>query len=378
MQLAINFAAAVAATLTNLVRAPFDAARAAGVLYFASGSNHPGEILGLAEAGFDVGVAVHELHSDSEGAIADAVDLYGCRVFVDSGAFSEIGFGPTGPFVAAPIDDSEWKARLTTYVRIADRIGSALYCVAPDMVAHQAETLDRMERYGHLVRAAARRGANVLVPVQKGAVPMADLWATARAILGIPDAQLVAAVPMKKDATSTAELVDFLTAARPARVHLLGLGPKSRRYAEVVEAARTASPETVILCDSVLITSLVGRSNGKGGAPRPLTAKLDEVTAELSEALFAGDTAGLDWTEAASCPSEWLTAAGQRRLARDLGLDRAETRALLADVDGWLQDDDRYLDPRVELALEALWAQHALGAGSTEWRKRESIARLMA
>lgn len=30
------------------------------------------------------------------------------------------------------------------------------------------------------------------------------------------------------------------------------------------------------------------------------------------------------------------------------------------------------------MALEALWAKYALGAGSTEWRKRESIARTFA
>lgn len=376
MQLTIDFTAIARAH--NEIAAPLDAARAQGVTYFASGSNHPGEILGLAQCGVDVGVAIHDLHSDGERAIAEAVATYGARVFVDSGAFSEVGFGPSGPFVARPISDSEWQRRLEAYVRIARAIGSALYCVAPDMVAFQAETLERMKRWGHLVREAARCGANVLVPVQKGALSMAEFWGLACTALAIPAEQLVAAIPMKKDATSTAELVAFLQAARPARVHLLGLGPKSRRFGEVVTMARAASPETEILCDSVLITSLVGRTNGKGGAPRPLTAALDAVSAELSEAIFVGDVACLDWTEAAICPSAWLTAAGVRRFAAGLGLEGAERAELLADVDGWLQEDERYLDPRVEVVLEGLWSEYVMGAGSTTWRKRESIVRLFA
>jgi hypothetical protein len=357
------------------VRSEIDAAARAGVRYFASGSNHPGEIVGLARCGIDVGVAIHELHSAGELAIAEAVGL-GARVFVDSGAFSEIGFGPTGPFVAKPITDADWIKRLEAYVRLARACGERLFVVAPDQVAFQAETLERMARFGSYVREAASYGANVLVPVQKGATPMAAFWRAAIATLGVPTAQLVAAIPMKKDATSTAELVAFLRDAQPARVHLLGLGPKSPRFAEVVAAARRAAPAAELLCDSVLITSLVGRTNGRGGAPRPLTAALDAVSAELEEGLFLGDCGDVDWTEAASCPSVWLTAAGLRRFADAVGATGADRDALLADVDAWLQDDDRYLWPHVEGALATLWAEYARGPGSTTWRKRESITRL--
>lgn len=361
--------------MTN-VRSEIDGAVASGIRYFASGSNHPGEIAGLAAAGIDIGVAVHELHSGSVVAIERAVREHGVRVFVDSGAFSEIGFGPQGPFVANEITDEEWAARLATYIDIADRIGSALYCVAPDMVAFQAQTLDRMTRWAHLVRAAARRGANILVPCQKGALSLADFWTLAQQILGIPAGQLVAAIPMKKDATSTAELAAFVAEAQPARLHLLGLGPKSARFGEVVAAVRAASPATEIFSDSVLITSLVGRTNGKGGAPRPLTAANDEVGAELEEALFA-DCGDIDYTDAISCPSTWLTATGLKRLAADLSAARLDVAGLVADVDGWLQDDDRYLDPRVEMALDALWADYARGAGTTTYRKREALCRLL-
>lgn len=366
---------AAAAVLPN-VRGPIDAACASGTRYFASGSNHPGEITGLAECGIDVGVAIHDLHSAGEAAIVEAVRTYGVRVFVDSGAFSEIGFGPTGPFVAHPISEAEWERRLDAYVRLAKEIGSALYCVAPDMVAFQSETLARMQRWAYKVREAARYGANVLVPVQKGALPMATFWDAARAALGVPDAQLVAAVPMKKDATTTAEFAAFLATAKPARCHLLGLGPKSPRFAEVIEAAYRASRYTEMFCDSVLITSLVGRTNGKGRGARPLTLALDAAYADVEDSLFRGDIVDIDWTEAASAPSEWLTRAGLRRVASELAATGLDVAGFEAAPEEWLQDGDRYADPRVELALESAWAEYARGPGSTTWRKRSSINRL--
>lgn len=362
-------------TTRNENRLPFDTASEAGIRYFASGSNHAGEIDGLARCGFDVGVAVHEMRTGAEDALCRAAAQHGTRVFVDSGAFSEVDFGAQGPYVAAPISDEEWAKRLAVYVRLAAAIGPKLFCVAPDMVAFQAETLDRLERWAHLVRAAARRGANILVPVQKGTLPMAAMWELECQILAVPAEQLIAAIPMKKDATTPAELAGFLAAARPARVHLLGIGPKSDKYDEVMNVCATVSPETVVYCDSVLITSMVGRTGGAGGAPRLLTVKQDEALEAVREALFVGDTAGLDWTDAAIEPSTWLTKAGQKRLAKELGLDRAEKRAFLADIDGWLQEDDRYEDPTIELALERLWAAFATTTGSTAWRKADAIER---
>lgn len=357
------------------LRNEIDGAAAAGVRYFASGSNHPGEILGFAACGIDVGVAAQDLHSLGALAIEEAALRYGARVFVDSGAFSEIGFGPQGPYVAEPISNAEWKRRLGLYIDLAGRIGSKLYCVAPDMVAFQAETLDRMAQWGYLVRAAARRGANVLVPCQKGAIPLAEFWTLARQILGIPETQLVAAVPMKKDATSTEELAAFLAEAKPLRVHLLGLGPKSDRYEEVMAAVRAASPGTEVFCDSVMITSLVGRNNGKGGGPRPLTAMTDVVQAELDETVW-GECGDLDYTDAIAQPSTWMNEAQVRKLGKEVGLCGRALTAFCANPDGWLAEDMNWAMPHVEAALEAAWSAHATGNGNTTARKRETIERL--
>jgi len=354
-------------------RVSLDVGARLGATYFASGSNHPGEILGLAECGIDVGVAIQDLHSDGEAAIAEAVTRFGVSVFVDSGAFSEVSFGPDGPYVSDRIPDDEWRARLAAYERIASDIGSALFAVAPDMIAHQIETLGRMEKFRNEIRAVAAHGANVLVPVQKGELAMSEFWELATETLGVDDP--VAAVPMKKDATTTDEFAEFLAACRPGRVHLLGLGPKSSRFREVMAVARSVSPETEVFCDSVLITSLVGRSNGRGGGPRPLTAAHDEVVEFVEGGVFVGDVSpALDWTEMATRPSYWVSATGLKRVARFAGLTGSTRAAFLKDPDEWVEEN--WENPLVEVALEAEWAKWAKGSGSTRFRKRESLKAL--
>ncbi len=357
------------------LRNEIDAAVAGGARYFASGSNHPGEILGFARVGIDVGVAAPDLHSMGPSAIADAALTYGVRVFVDSGAFSEVGFGPTGPFVAAPISHEEWEKRLWLYALLAETIGDKLYAVAPDQVAFQAETLERMAKFATHMQLVASFGANVLVPCQKGAMPLAAFWVAAKAALGIPESQLVAAVPMKKDATTTADFAAFLAEAKPARVHLLGLGPKSDRFEEVMAAAKAASPETEIFCDSVLITSLVGRTNGQGGGPRPLTAMADQVQAELEESVWA-DCGDLDYTDSIGSPSTWMNEVQVRKLGKACGLSGKKLTAFVADPDAWIATDMNWALPHVEAALEAAWQEHATGGGNTTARKRETIERL--
>ena len=247
--------------------------------YFVSGSNHAGEIRGLSLAGLNVGVAAPELNAAAERELGRLAGT-GLKVFVDSGAFGEITFENGRPEVKREITGAEWTKRLATYERLARVLGGQLYVVAPDMVAFQAETLERLAKYADSIRAIKALGANVIVPVQKGALSMSEFAARATAILGT--SEVIWGVPMKKDATSVAELASFtssLTAG--ARVHLLGIGPSSGKRYDAAMAAIPAGVEA--FSDSVRITALVGRGelrvNGERSAPRPLTAATDAIKA---------------------------------------------------------------------------------------------------
>jgi hypothetical protein len=343
------------------------------MIYFASGSNRPGDVRGLDDAGQALGVAVPEL---SPRAMTELASVR-VPVFVDSGAFSEVEFGPTGPNVVRPLGAEHWSRVFGVYRALAG-LEAGAWLVAPDMVGNQVVTLERLERYASELRQLHRAGARIIVPIQKGELSMAAFADRAAELLALP---FVCGVPMKKDATSIGELRAFLAEWRPAAVHLLGLGPESPRYGAAAAAVERAG--ALLTCDSVRLKALVGRRNGRGGGPRPLTLALDEATDELAGECWAA-TDGMDpidFTDSISEPSSWLRGRARTAFLDELAsIPYATTDdvvAARADLDAWLITDapngiEWALDPLVELALERAWAHfHHRETGSE--RKRRAV-----
>lgn len=252
--------------------------------HFASGVNHPGEVKGI--NGW-IGIAANEIRT----GLIEAIEA-GSRtvnVFVDSGAFSEVAFGPNGVEVVEEISHADWLIRFGIYSRVARAKGCRAYLVAPDRVGDQAVTLARLTRYARRCRDLVKdHRANLIVPVQKGASSMIAFWHAAVDALDLPLRDRVgdfirpiAGVPMKKDATTLAELEAF-AALLPAGwpIHLLGLGPESKRYTLAIAAIRRANPTAQITSDSNTIRRLVGRTNGRGGGARALTQAQDDARAQ--------------------------------------------------------------------------------------------------
>jgi len=344
-----------------------------GACYFASGSNYAGEILGISDVGMNPGVTVTRLGSEAMAALRTLRGA-GVRVFVDSGAFSEVGFGAAGPFVVEEITDAEWRRRLSTMQQIADALGGQAFIVAPDKVADQATTLERLGRYAEQVRALRAAGARILVAHQAGELSLVEFNRRAAELLGFSD--FVVAVPMAHATTKLPALVELVKAVRPAALHLLGLGPRSKRYARTLRAVRRASSSTEILSDSVLICSLVGRENGPGGGPRALTAALDECGAEVDATLWGACVSGIDYTDEVALTAEWITMAGIKRIADRLELTGADRRAALEDLDAFLANVDRFLAPVAELAVDAEWSRFVTAKQAVQWRKRASLVRV--
>ena len=353
---------------------PFVIAAATDVVYFASGSNSPGEILGFDELDVPYGVAIDHVSPSALYLLQRARTEH---LFVDSGAYSEVEFHKDGPpTVQKLITHDEWVRRLAMYDKIARALGPRCWLVAPDMIGNQEVTLDRLQRYGHHVRRFARMGANIIAPVQKGVLSMFDFYRFISETLGF---EPTPGIPMKKDATTLEAVVEFLAELQPPTVHLLGLGPKRTRkrptYATVIKAVREVAPNTAILCDSVLVASIVGRGKNKKN-PRIMTAVLDELMVELAEDAYHDNAAGFDYTEATEWVDEWMAPGERKQMAADLGLDRADTKALVASPYDWLQADDRYLDPVVDHAFNRRWVAYLIGPGATVYKKAEAILRI--
>jgi hypothetical protein len=248
--------------------------------HFASGVNHPGEVRGLFLSGRHVGITATEIRT----GLLDELELFAGAAgecFVDSGAFSEVEFGPSGPVVVRPLDsDEHWRNVFDVMRRVACAFRTRARIVAPDRVGCQATTLARLERYAadvQVIKVATR--CQVIVPVQRGAMPLGDFFRKACALLGLRD--LIAGVPMKKSATSLRDLAELVRSmeGRSCRLHLLGIGPESKQWKAVLRTVLEIRPDADITSDSVTIRRLVGRTNGRGGKPRALTAAQDAARA---------------------------------------------------------------------------------------------------
>ncbi len=130
---------------------------ARGVTYFASGSNGGPDILGVVSVGINPGCAVDQVGDSGitalrslEGARLEDGELV--RVFVDSGAFSEVEFPQNAPpKISRPITHEDWLERLAVYQELTEALGPQVYLVAPDCVAHQEETFRRQRRYAEKI-----------------------------------------------------------------------------------------------------------------------------------------------------------------------------------------------------------------------------------
>jgi hypothetical protein len=334
----------------------FESPRATAV-YFASGSNRPGEIRGFDEAGINVGVAAPEVTSEGEAELRRVRGL----VFVDSGAFSEVDFTERGPVLARPMAPEAWEAVFALYDRLA-ALGARAFLVAPDRIGDQAVTLELCGRWAGRIRALRDRGVRWIVPIQRGALSMADFERALAGVLGFDD--FIRGVPSRKNATPRHELVRFLAEAQPRAVHLLGLGPTSPEYGDRVALCVRAGAE--VFCDSVAVRALSGRTNGRGGGPRALTSAQDEAREGLAAERWSG-TDGmvpLDYTDAISDPEAWLLPTERRRVVAELGDVCGVAIESDEDLGAWLQTSDdgegpwRYEHPLVGAVLDAAWARH--------------------
>jgi hypothetical protein len=254
-------------------------------LHFVSGASRVPHIRGLGSVGYPVGVVPDEVSANAEQALYRAPR--GLQIFVDSGAFSEFSVGPEGP-QWDPAKEPKWAEVFDLYDRLAThRPPEELHVVAPDKIADQRATLERQKQWGPRVRALAQKGVNVLVPVQKGSESMADFYRAELRTLGLesatPAARWIPSIPMKSDATSLDDLEAFLDDVRPARIHLLGMGPESPKADQVLALVERVSPGTRVQMDSASIGAKVGEGRPMTAVRRELGAQF-RPAAELAEA----------------------------------------------------------------------------------------------
>jgi len=240
--------------------------------YFASGANTAAEIRGFTWAGYHVGVSASEV---SEAALDElsALAHTGLRVFVDSGAFSEVEEQDGRLVIVAPIEDAEWMRRLDIAHEVAVALREQAHIVAPDRVGDQVVTLERLARFGEQIAAIAATGARLIVPIQRGHVRMGEFYFAVLKALGVVVGDFIPGVPANKDATPLPELrrfADVLGSVGCEDVHLLGCGYRNPGFRAAYEVLQEYAPGIRVWSDSCALAAKVGQG-------RPITVAQQEL-----------------------------------------------------------------------------------------------------
>lgn len=320
--------------------------------YYASGSNHPGEIRGFADLGHPIGVSALQL-SERALRLLERVDV---PLFVDSGAFGERA--------GRVFDPRTWERVLAVYDRLA-RPGVRV--VAPDKVGDQIETLARLRRHRWRLLWMRASGAELIVPLQRGAMDLLQLYDQAVALLG--DDDFVVGLPGNKAALDEDDLLPLLRARRPRALHVLGMGPANQRAPGFTSFLAQHAPGATISMDSNLRLAHLGEG-------RRLTEAENAAREQLLEAERHGHPRLVDYTDAIAFPNDWTSQAERTRVAR-ASVPRGKRAQFIRDPEGHLDTHCRE-EPteswcwELEAELEEAWSRYWARA-TVEERKAAGI-----
>jgi hypothetical protein len=164
-------------------------------------------------------------------------------IFVDSGAFTAF----------TKDQEMDWSKVLTGYMELVGEAAnpSNLFLVAPDVIGNAAATMDLQTTYLDKLVFLARKGANLIVPIQKGG-HLEDARRHFEMLYSFLGSKLIVGIPSNKMAWTAQDARDIVSMLKPSRVHLLGIGPGSTRFPEYEQVIRELSGALItIYTDSV-------------------------------------------------------------------------------------------------------------------------------
>lgn len=204
-------------------------------LAFRSGMSRSKDFWAAADAGLPVGVVATELTSAQVFVGLPSYLRKGGFIFIDSGAFAELATG----------EEPDFERVMAVYESLADCAGAAgLYLVAPDKVGDQLATLERLAKYAGRVRALIEAGCKVIVPIQRGVIPAAEMLARAVAVLGTD--RFVAGIPSNKEAMSLEECATLKHHA----YHILGRVQMNQDQLDRLQALTQGNAAAEITADA--------------------------------------------------------------------------------------------------------------------------------
>ncbi|MEX3924383.1 hypothetical protein AB4Y36_10180 [Paraburkholderia sp. BR10936] len=206
---------------------------------FRSGMSSKMDMQAAIDAGVPFGAVAGELQTVQKLMTIPKYLASGGAVFIDSGAFTAFRTGEAMDFDKV----------LATYETIAEMAESdsgipGLYVVAPDAVGDQVETLRLIGQYRERLLALIGTGCNLIVPIQRGAIPAQEMLDRAKAVLGTD--QFVAGIPSNEEAMTVEECATLKHHA----FHILGRVKVNAEQAARIDALRKLQPNAAITADA--------------------------------------------------------------------------------------------------------------------------------
>ena len=232
---------------------------------FRSGASSRSDFIGYKEAGISaIGICVTDSSSIVLNLAAQHVNEGG-KVFADSGAFrnfnESLKYDNVKPLVFQKIFMSYYQIIEQTH----QRCRSNLFVSAPDVVGRQDVSFDLLVKFTDDVEAIAKTGVTVIVPLQKGELPLDEYYLKCKELLTF---DFVAGLPSNAKALSRDEIFSFIKKCKPPAVHFLGCSENT-----LAHQAKFNSPQTSITCDATKLRKHIGKG-------RILTEMQTQITEE--------------------------------------------------------------------------------------------------
>jgi hypothetical protein len=361
-------------------------------LHFVSGVKNPKEVELMLATSRPFGVTLGECGKPCMALVTSAYKGFSRHqglppLFIDTGAFGEVR--------GLAITHRDWVHKLDTVYQLASRAGpnaTLLYAVAPDKVGDQAQTLARLRHYRPKVKQIQNTGAHVIVGLQPGALSLSQMHDEVDQILG---GDWLPGIPMTNRSGMTQQIFeDYLREKKPARIHLLGAGPRSQRLKKWgYKALRELSPRTRVQMDTSpfgytdVRAALTPQARGQilGGMAQsrrhgytikapwradPVDAWLHSLRPERFPAteVYASSVMLQDYTDLIGRVSDYTTPEERRQIGEDVGLDALDILLFTLRPEWFLSEyapdgeegrwgEDRVLEQAIERAYDAHMAR---------------------
>lgn len=290
---------------------------------FASGLSRINDFRTYSRMGQAVGIVA----TDSSSAVLMALvehNFNGLRTFVDNDAF---GLFQRSRRTGEP-PSMDFDRVFDIYRKILRSVTrkGLVSIVMPDVIGNQSASLQLIEKYRARIRSFIRTGADVLIPLQAGALSLAEVYERICRSLG--STLWRAAIPCNVKRIARRELFEFVSLCRPRGIHLLGVADHRKLY-PLARLILDADSSADITADANCLRSIVDQEFTRRVRSRDLEEG-DELACDLAN---YGGADHLDFTEVFfhiyQTPA-YLTPAEAKRFALRLTSNRETQKEIIS------------------------------------------------